>query len=75
MGLSCSMWDLVPRPGIEPRPSAVLAMGPPGKSLEPAFFLLEGCLWSPEPTVPTGQEARSAEECLSGWLSPVADGN
>ena len=34
--LSCNMWNLVPRPGIEPRPPAlekeVLATGPPGKS-------------------------------------------
>ena len=35
-GLSCSMWDLVPRPGIEPRPPAwmqgVLVSRPLGKS-------------------------------------------
>ena len=35
-GLSCSMWDLVPWPGIEPGSPAlgawVLATGPPGKS-------------------------------------------
>ena len=34
----CCMWDLVPRPGIEPRPLCwklgILATGPPGKSLE-----------------------------------------
>ena len=33
---SCGIWDLVPWPGIEPRPPAlgrgVLATGPPGKS-------------------------------------------
>ena len=36
-GLSCSMWDPAPWPGIEPRPlhweHGVLAIGPPGKSL------------------------------------------
>ena len=37
-GLSRSMWDLVSRPGIKPRPPSalecgVLATGPPGKSL------------------------------------------
>ena len=35
--LSCSMWDLVPPAGIEPRPPhwklEVLLTGPPGKSL------------------------------------------
>ena len=35
--LSCSMWDLDPCPGIEPRPPMlehrVLAAGPPGKAL------------------------------------------
>ena len=35
-GLSCSMWDLVPWPGIKPWPPVsgiqVLAPGPPGKS-------------------------------------------
>ena len=34
---NCCMWDLVPWPGIEPRPHAlgckILATGPPGKSL------------------------------------------
>ena len=34
--LSCGMWDLVPRPGMEPGPlnwkHGVLAAGPPGKS-------------------------------------------
>ena len=34
LGLSCGMWDLVPWPGIEPRPlhgeRGVLAPGPPG---------------------------------------------
>ena len=42
LGLSCGMWDLVPCPGIEPRPptlgslspcSGDLATGPAGKSL------------------------------------------
>ena len=36
--LSCGMWNLVPWPGIEPRPPALgawgLATGPPGKSPE-----------------------------------------
>ena len=40
---SCGMWDLVPRPRIEPEPPplGVLAIGPPGKSLASAlcFFL------------------------------------
>ena len=35
-GLSCSVWDLVPRPGIEPGPPVtehrVLATRPPGNS-------------------------------------------
>ena len=34
----CSMWDLVPQPGIEPVPlhweHGVLTTGPPGKSLK-----------------------------------------
>ena len=34
--LICGLWDLVPRPGIEPRPLhwelGVLIAGPPGKS-------------------------------------------
>ena len=37
LGLSCSMWDLVSQPGIEPGPPVweceVLVTGPPGKSL------------------------------------------
>ena len=28
LGLSCSMWDLVPWPGIEPKPSALGAQSP-----------------------------------------------
>ena len=40
-GLSCSMWDLVPWPGIKPRPlhweHGVLATGPRGKSLTVGF--------------------------------------
>ena len=36
-GLSCGMWDLVPWPGIEPKPPdwerGILTTGPPGKSL------------------------------------------
>ena len=37
-GLSCGMWDLIPRPGIEPGSPlhwecGALATGPPGKSL------------------------------------------
>ena len=39
---SCSMWDLVPWPGVEPRhpklAGRVLATGPPGKSLPHPFF-------------------------------------
>ena len=39
---SCNMWDLVPRAGIEPRPSALGARspstGPPGKAQLPTFF-------------------------------------
>ena len=46
-GLTCSVWDLIPSPGIEPRPLhwrlRALATGLPGKShgqdLHPA------CLW------------------------------
>ena len=38
LGLSCAMWDLVPRPGIKPKLPAlehgVLATGPPRKSLD-----------------------------------------
>ena len=36
---SCGMWDLVPRPRIEPEPPAlgILAIGPPGKSLVSAL--------------------------------------
>ena len=45
---SCSMWDLVPWPGIEPRPPAlelgVLASGPPGKSLQTDSLPNELCL-------------------------------
>ena len=50
LALSCSMWDLVPWPGIEPRPLALraqsLATGPPGKStlfifVHPALSLLK----------------------------------
>ena len=41
--LSCSVWDLVPWPGGEPRPlhweCGVLATGPPGKSLSVL------CIW------------------------------
>ena len=40
--LSCSMWDLVPWPGVEPRPlhweCGVLATGPPGKSLSVLYI-------------------------------------
>ena len=50
LALSCNMWDLVPWPGIEPRPLALgaqsLATGPPGKStlfifVHPALSLLK----------------------------------
>ena len=38
LDLHCGMWDLVPRPGIKPRPPAlgvcVLVTGLPGKSLK-----------------------------------------
>ena len=40
LGISCSMWDLAPWPGIEPGPPALgaqsLSPGPPGRS--PLFF-------------------------------------
>ena len=43
--LGCGMWDLVPWPGIKPRPlhweGGVLATGPPGKS-RPIFFIPTG---------------------------------
>ena len=57
LGLSCSMWDLVPWPGIEPRPPALgvqslsywecraLATGPPGKSPHFGFDLYLFSLW------------------------------
>ena len=39
---SCNMWDLVPQPEIEPRPSALgawsLSTGPSGKAQLPTFF-------------------------------------
>ena len=45
----CSMWDLVPWPGIEPRPlhweNGVLATGSPGKSL--CHILDSICKWYP----------------------------
>ena len=48
LGLSCSMWDLVPWPGIEPRPlrweQGVLATGPRGKSPK---FLIFKLRWNP----------------------------
>ena len=38
------MWDLLPQPGIEPKPPAldgrVLTTGPPGKSLQSPLFLV-----------------------------------
>ena len=41
LGLSGSMWDLVPQPGIEPDPLhwelEVLATGPPGTSHDGGF--------------------------------------
>ena len=44
LSLSYSMWDLVPPPGIKPRPlhwvQGDVATGPPGKSLENSVFLL-----------------------------------
>ena len=42
LGLSCSMWDLVPQSEIEPTPTAcgVLATALPGKSL-PMFLIHE----------------------------------
>ena len=44
LGLSLSMWDLVPSPGIKPRPPTlgcrVLATGSPGKSQSPVVLLL-----------------------------------
>ena len=44
LSLSYSMWDLVPPPGIKPRPlhwvQGDLATGPPGKSLENSVLLL-----------------------------------
>ena len=43
MGSSCGMWDLVPWPGIEPRPPALgvwcLTTGPSGRSLD--LFLIK----------------------------------
>ena len=43
-GLSLGMWDLVPPPGLEPRPPQwehrVLSTGPPGKSLNPKYYEL-----------------------------------
>ena len=40
----CGMWDLVPQPGIEPKPPAlngrVLTTGPPGKSQQSPLFLV-----------------------------------
>ena len=54
---SCSMWDLVPCPGIEPELPAlhagVLAIGPPRKSL--IFHLCPSFLPPPPPTVITLQ--------------------
>lgn len=42
LGLSSGMWDLVPGPGVEPRPLhweyGILATGPPGKPLFFFFF-------------------------------------
>ena len=40
LSLSCSMWDLVPWPGIEPWPVAFLSAGPPGESSTLYFKLL-----------------------------------
>ena len=44
LGLSCSMWDLVPRPVVELGPLhwewGVLATGPPGKSLNTSFLYI-----------------------------------
>ena len=54
-GLSCNMWDLVPWPGVEPRPlhweHGVLATGPPGKSLRICIFntvpaVIESLIWA-----------------------------
>ena len=37
--LSCGMWDLVPRPGIKPRPPALIARSPsPLEQQESPFF-------------------------------------
>ena len=48
--LSCSMWDLVPLPGIEPRPlhwkHGVLATRPPGKSLLVLFSSETETVWA-----------------------------
>ena len=40
----CGKWDLVPWPGIKPRPPAlgVLATGPPGKSVDPPLLTVFG---------------------------------
>ena len=42
LGLSCSMWDLVHSPGIQPGP---LALGPPEKSLFDYFDCIVKQLW------------------------------
>ena len=55
--LSCSMWDLVPWPGIEPGApyfgSRVLATGPPGKSL---WYLLNNKILEMEGWLATATE-------------------
>ena len=46
LGLSCSMWDLAPRPGIEPGPPALGAQGPSHWTTRelPSLSILWHCL-------------------------------
>ena len=73
--LSCSMWDLVPWPGIEPGPlhweCGVLATGPPGKSP------MGGLISSPSQTEmcgPTVYDDYGADAtCHSPWsFDPIS---
>ena len=58
LGLSCSIWDPVPSPGMEPNPPALgagsLTTGPPGKSC-PALF--RGDYWVPFVLLMLGTES------------------
>ena len=70
-GLSCSIWDPVPLPGIEPNLPALgadsLTTGPPGKSC-PALF--RGDYWVPFVLLMLGTESTF----VTGGTTPCSSG-